>query len=186
MATLIPAGEAGLSLTLLEPMHLPPTLPPGLDSLDPPCPGQEVPRSLRQQGSWTRQAGEEPVDIMFLPRNGKVGMFLGQEQSSGTSMPRERPLPFPCCPEPRPSMLGLRGWKTHEGEVARSARSPWHICPRTYRAHSLTQEYPHSRHTRTQRHADILTGVLRNTLTHPQPHGQALICIHLHTRTLRS
>lgn len=111
MATLITAAEALLLLTLSELVHLPPTRPPGSGSLDAPCPAQEVPRSLRQQGSWIRQAGEEPVDMMFLPRNGKVGMFLGKEQALGQAH-REHPHPLPRCPEPRPPVLGPMGQKT--------------------------------------------------------------------------
>lgn len=136
-AILITAGEALLLLTLLEPMHLPPTLLPGFDSLDPPCPDQEAPHSLRQQGSWTHQAGEEPVDIMFLPRNGKVGMFLGKEQSSGTSTPGNIHSPFPL-PRASPSMLGSVGRKTHRrdgqvclGPLARPSTHLWRIQSHT-------------------------------------------------------
>lgn len=137
MATLITPGEALLLLTLLEPVRLPPTLPPGFDSLDAPCPGQEAPRSLRQQGSWIHQAGEEPVDIMFLPRNGKVGMILGKDQSSGTSMPGNSHTPLPAA-----QSLALPCWAPwsgrHIAEVARAALGPWYICPHTYRVYDLT------------------------------------------------
>lgn len=80
----------------LEPVRLPPTLPPGFGSLDAPYPGQEVPCSLPQAaGELDSSGGKEPMDIMFLPRNGKVGMFLGKEQGSGASAPKNIHSPFP-------------------------------------------------------------------------------------------
>lgn len=97
--------------TPLEPICVPPTLPLGFGSLDAPRPGQEVPRSRRQPGSWTRQAGEAPVDIMFLPRNGRAGGFLGKEQGSGASTPGTSapPTPLPRAHRPCGALSGLGG-----------------------------------------------------------------------------
>lgn len=40
------------------------------------------------------------MDVMFLPRNGKGGMFLGEKQGSGASAPGNVCSPGLACPEP--------------------------------------------------------------------------------------
>lgn len=100
-------------------------------------------------GSWTRQAGEVPVDIMFLPRNGKAGMFQGKEQGSGASMPGTSappsPLPGasparagPCGEEDtlqrRPGLHGAPGTSVHTlVECHMFTNSPTALPPRTDR-----------------------------------------------------
>lgn len=102
-------------------LWLPPTLAPGFGSLDAPCPGQKVPLGLRQQGSWTQQAGEEPVDIMFLRKNGKWEC-PGQGTALWDKHTRNIHAPSPL-PRASPATLGL--WVGgHLTEMSRSASTP--------------------------------------------------------------
>lgn len=176
-------------LTLLEPVRLPPTLPPGFGSLDTPCPGQEVPLCPRQQGSWTHQVGEEPVDVMFLPRNGKAGMFLGKEQSTETSRlgtstpPSPPPRALPFCAGPHGVADTLQRWPG-------LPPAPAHLSTHTWYGVAHIHKYPHSpTHTHTHNcsqeliHTSTPTGppthLCSLVRTYPQapksgPHTQAL------------
>lgn len=104
-----------------------------------------------------RQAGGEPVDVMFLPRNGKGGMFLGEKQGSGASAPGNVCSPGPpgaSCPA-----LGPAG--------RRMCSTGGQACP-GHRVYRLTRsQIPHSLTTHSDTHS----------LTHE--HSQKLI----HTST---
>lgn len=186
-------------LTLLEPVCFPPTLPPGFGSLDAPCSGQEAPCSARQ-GSWTHRAGEEPVDIMFLPRNGKVGMFLGKEQRSGASTPGTSTPPSllpgasPAVPDPKGREARCRGcWvpgtsvHTHRVEglhIYKSPHSPTHTWSDTQpRSQAFSHPHPHG-------HCSSLF-ICTHVTTHPEvqapyartPTYMGYFCISILTRT---
>lgn len=169
-------------LTLEEPVRLPPTLPPGFGSPDAPCPGQEAPHSRRQWGSWTRRAGEEPADIMFLPRNGKVGLFLGMQQSSRTSTPGTStpPAPLPC-----PGLALPRRAPGMEGTLQRGPGLPLaaaHLATHTQQRVAHVCKYPHSpTHTVTHTHLQVFSGLCSHIHTHMATHSSVFICTHVPT-----
>lgn len=100
------------------------------------------------------------------PQEWKVGMILGKDLSSGTSVPGEQPHPLPCCPEPHPSVLGPAVWKAH--------RRGCHGC--------LGPLVCLSTHTRNiQSH--IFTNIPRVLCAHSDKHTHEHSQKHIHTST---
>lgn len=118
------------------------------------------------------------------PQEWKVGMILGKDLSSGTSVPGNSHTPFPAVQSLTLPCWALRCGR-HIAEGATTASGPWYVCPHTHGVYNLTylQIFPESYvHTVT----NTLMSILRNTFTHPQPRGHTLNYIHMHTCTHRS
>ena len=112
------------------------------------------------------------MDIMFLPRNGKVGMFLGKEQHSGASTPGNIYSPFPAAR----SLAGCAG-PQGEGGTLQRLLGPWHICAHTQGLHIYK-----SPHGPPRTWSD--TQPRSQAFSHPHPHGHCsslFICTHVTT-----